>query len=250
MVYTITQLPENNYDLKNNGTTSVPIIKSGVISNTTDPILQMIQKINNDDNFASFTDANGNQILNGEDKFIKEMGMMHGLNTNFSHSNKWVGYFPIANVLGKKYSNLELNLTRVAIPQMVMGSTTTSFKGYTFEIPTKLIDSETKEIVVEYIVDEKWQNYKSFFKWCSATEGQLNKVADISDVKSVSMTDFLDCRIWLIDSFKNRIIDFVFENCWIKNFNELQLEANNPEEVHHSLTLAYSNFYIANGENK
>ena len=64
------------------------------------------------------------------------------------------------------------------------------------------------------------------------------------------MTDFLDCRIWLIDSFKNRIIDFVFENCWIKNFNELQLEANNPEEVHHSLILAYSNFYIANGENK
>jgi hypothetical protein len=54
---------------------------------------------------------------------------------------------------------------------MVMGSTTTSFKGYKFEIPTKLIDSETKEIVVEYIVDEKWQNYKSFFKWCSATEG-------------------------------------------------------------------------------
>lgn len=102
--------------MKNNGTTSVSIIKNGVISNTTDPILQMIQKINNDDNFASFTDANGNQILNGEDKFIKEMGMMHGLNTNFSHSNKWVGYFPIANVLGKKYSNLELNLTRVAIP--------------------------------------------------------------------------------------------------------------------------------------
>ena len=32
------------------------------------------------------------------------------------------------------------------------------------------------------------------------------------------MSDLIDCRIWLIDSFKNRIIDFVFENCWIKNF--------------------------------
>jgi hypothetical protein len=41
---------------------------------------------------------------------------MQGLNTNFSHSNKWVGYFPLANVLGRKYSNLELNLTRFSIP--------------------------------------------------------------------------------------------------------------------------------------
>jgi len=81
---------------------------------------------------------------------------MQGLNTNFSHSNKWVGYFPLANVLGKKYNNLELNLTRFSIPQMVMGSTTTSFKGYTYEFPTHLLDAETKEIVIEYIVDEKW----------------------------------------------------------------------------------------------
>ena len=175
---------------------------------------------------------------------------MQGLNTNFSHSNKWVGYFPLANVLGKKYNNLELNLTRISIPQMVMGSTTTSFKGYTYEMPTHLLDSDTKEIVIEYIIDEKWQNYKSFFKWCSATEGQLNSVVDTSDVQNISVKDFVDCRIWLIDSFKNRIIDFVFENCWIKNFQNLDLEASNPEEVHHTITLAYSNFYIDNSEKK
>ena len=161
-----------------------------------------------------------------------------------------MGYFPLANVLGKKYSNLELNLTRFSIPQMVMGSTTTSFKGYQFEIPTKVLDAETKEITLEYIVDEKWQNYKALFQWCSASEGQLNKVTDTSDIETVAMTDFIDCRIWLIDSFKNRIIDFVFENCWIKNFQDLSLEANNPEEVHHTVTLAYSNFFIDNSERK
>jgi len=64
------------------------------------------------------------------------------------------------------------------------------------------------------------------------------------------MTDFIDCRIWLLDSFKNRIIDFVFENCWIKSFQDLSLEANNPGEVPHTITLAYSNFYIDDAKNK
>lgn len=175
---------------------------------------------------------------------------MQGLNTNFSHSNKWVGYFPLANVLGKKYTNLELNLTRFAIPQIVMGSTTTSFKGYSVELPTKVLDADSKEIVLEYIVDEKWQNYKALYKWCSATEGQVNRMTDVSDVSRIALTDFVDCRIWLIDSFKNRIIDFVFENCWVRSFQELSLEADNPDEVHHTVTLAYSNFYIDNGDGK
>lgn len=76
----------------------------------------MIHKINEDDGLGSVSDSDGTNILEGEDKYLAELGAMHGLNTNFSHSNKWVGYFPVANVLGKKYSNLELNLTRFSIP--------------------------------------------------------------------------------------------------------------------------------------
>lgn len=60
------------------------------------------------------------------------------------------------------------------------------------------------------------------------------------------MSDLIDVRIWLLDSFKNRIIDFVFENAWIKTFQNLSLAADNPDEVHHTITLAYSNFYIEN----
>lgn len=127
-----------------------------------------------------------------------------------------------------------------------MGSTTTTFKGYSYEFPTKVIDAETKQIDLEYIIDEKWANYKALFKWCSSTEGQINKVIDTSDVQTIAMSDLIDVRIWLLDSFKNRIIDFVFENAWIKTFQNLSLAADNPDEVHHTITLAYSNFYIEN----
>jgi len=86
------------------------------IPNTTDPILLALDEINREDGNGTITDGEGNEILVGMDKYLQELGLMQGLNTNFSHSNKWIGYFPLANALGKKYSNLELNLTRFSIP--------------------------------------------------------------------------------------------------------------------------------------
>lgn len=81
---------------------------------------------------------------------------LNGLNVSYAVSNKWVGYIPISNVLGREYSNLELNLTTFTIPQMTCGSATVSFKNYSMEVPDKTIDSETKEITIEYIIDDKW----------------------------------------------------------------------------------------------
>ena len=47
------------------------------------------------------------------------------------------------NVLGKKYTGLELHITRFSLPQMVMGSTTASYKGYTKETPTKVMNYQS-----------------------------------------------------------------------------------------------------------
>lgn len=169
---------------------------------------------------------------------------MNGLNTEFAHGNRWIGYVPIQNVLGKNYSNIELNLTRFSIPQIQMGSTDTSFKSYQYKIPTKVMDAGSKEITFEYIIDEKWQNYKSLYTWMTNLEGNINKV-DNGIIENPTSKDTLDVRVWLIDNFKNRIIDFVFCNSWILTFQDLNLETNNPHEVHHSFTMVYSNFYIA-----
>jgi hypothetical protein len=168
---------------------------------------------------------------------------MNGLNTGFAIKNKWIGYFPLANVLGKGYSNLELNVCRFNLPQMICGSTTVSYKAYSMEVPTKVIDAETKEITIEYIVDEKWQNYKALYLFASQT-GIINPISpEVVDPPGVG--NMIDCRIWLIDHFKNRIIDFVFKNAWIKVFQDLECDYASADEVHHSVTLAYSNFTIA-----
>lgn len=39
-----------------------------------------------------------------------------GLNTNLANSNHWVAYLPIESVLGPKYNDLELHITRFSLP--------------------------------------------------------------------------------------------------------------------------------------
>jgi hypothetical protein len=100
---------------------------------------------------------------------------------------------------------------------MEMGSTSTSFKGYEYFKPTKVMDGGSKEINFDYIVDAKWTNYKSLYAWMSGLEGNINEVYKTSD-RGISSKDTLDVRVWLIDSFKNRILDLCFYDAWIRVF--------------------------------
>lgn len=87
-----------------------------------------------------------------------------------------------------------------------MGSTSVSFKGYQKEVPTKVLNSETKELTLEYLVDDKWTNYAALFKWMSGIYGTLNPITNTSDISGINPTDYIPLRIYLIDNFKKKII--------------------------------------------
>ena len=169
---------------------------------------------------------------------------MMGLNTNLANSNKWIAYFPLEDNLGKKYSNLQLHLVRFSLPQMVMSSSMVPYKGYQKEIPLKVMNSETKELTLEYLVDQNWNNYKCLFKWMSGIYGTINPTINTSDINGINPTDYVPLRIYLLDNYKKKVIQFYFQNCWIKTFNDLALEASNPEEITHSFTVSYDNYTI------
>jgi len=183
---------------------------------------------------------------------------LEGLNTNYAIQNKWVMYIPLENALGKKYKNLELNLTRFTIPQMNIGSTSVPYKGYTYEFPTGLINAESREITINYIIDESWNAYRSLYIWAAnignivpttATAIQRSiETGSTAGLAEFDATNLLNCRIWLINNYKKRIIDFIFHDCWIKNFSDLALDYANAQEVQHSFTMAYSFFEIADAE--
>lgn len=171
---------------------------------------------------------------------------MMGLNTNLANSNKWVAYFPIQSILGTKYNDIELHLTRFSLPQMEMGSTSVSYKGYTKYMPTKIMNPDTKELTLEYLIDEKWHNYKSLYLWMNSTEGNINKTVKDETIAPITPNMYLPLRIYLLDNFKRKVIQFLFENCWIKMFNDVALEANNPGQVNASFTCCYDRFSIEN----
>ena len=169
-----------------------------------------------------------------------------GVATNLAASNKWIAYFPLESNLGKEYSDLQLHLTRFSLPQLEMGSTEVSFRGYSKSIPTKVLNASTKELTLEYIVDADWKNYKSLFNWMSGIYGTINPIDSNVSSDNINPSDYVPLRIYLLDNFKKKVIQFYFQNCWIKLFNDLALEANNPGEIHHSFTIVYDQYTIEN----
>lgn len=172
------------------------------------------------------------------------MPKLSGLNTNLTNSNKWYAYFPIESILGKKYGGLELHLVRFSLPQMEMSSMEVSYKGYTKTVPSKVMNPATKELTLTYLVDEYWQNYKALYLWMSATEGNINNVVAGENIHPISPSNYLPLRIYLLDSYKRKRVQFCFSNCWIKLFNDIALEQNNPGEVEASFTCVYDQFTI------
>ena len=172
-----------------------------------------------------------------------ESAQIFNMDVNYANENKWYAYYPIEDVLGKSYKNLNLHLTKFSIPQLMQSSITTSFKGYEKEMPGKVLLPSTKEVMLEYIVDANWSNYRSLYALISNINGTINPVSE-DEKKGILPSEYLPLRIYLLGPYKKKIIQFVFENTWIKIFNEISLDVNSPNEVHHSFTLVFSNYYI------
>lgn len=178
-----------------------------------------------------------------EDKLKKDASSIFNMDVNYANENKWFGTFQLEDILGKKYKNLNLHLTRFSIPQLIMSTSTVSFRGYEKEIPGKVLMPSSKEINIEYIVDSNWQNYRALYALVSNINGTLNPVS--TDEKTgILPSEYLPFRIYLLGPYKKKIIQFLFKDTWIKVFNDLSLDVNSPNEVHHSFTLSFDQYRI------
>ena len=163
---------------------------------------------------------------------------MSGLDTSMSIANQWVAYLPIEDTLGKRYQNLQLHLRQFSIPQIEMGSMEASFKGYTKTMPTKVLNAGTKELTLTYLVDENWQNYKSLWAWAQSPTGTINQLTD--DKKGgISASGLLTMRIYLLNNFLRKVVQFEYMDVWIRVFNDLQLDVTSQDVIEHSFTVCY-----------
>ena len=165
------------------------------------------------------------------------------MDVNYANENKWIAHIPIEDVLGKKYKNLNLHLTSFSIPQLMQSSITASFKGYEKEMPGKVLIPSTKEVRFEYIVDADWTNYRALYAFLSNINGTINPISD-DEKTGILPAEYLSIRVYLLSPYKKKIIQFVFENCWIKVFDEVSLNVNSAEPVKHSFTCVFDQYRI------
>ena len=87
----------------------------------------------------------------------------------------------------------------------MQGTTSVSFRGYSKEMPTKILNPETKEVTLEYIVDSDWSNYRSLYAFMSSINGTLNPVSN-DEKTGILPSEYLPLRIYLLGPYKKKII--------------------------------------------
>lgn len=107
-----------------------------------------------------------------------------------------------------------------------------------------VINPDTKELTLEYLVDSNWKNYKALYAWMSGGLGVINPVVETA--MTITPDKYIPLRIYLLDNFKHKVIQFKFSDCFITRFNDIALEAANSNEVTASVTFCYDEFMIEN----
>lgn len=169
--------------------------------------------------------------------------------STFAVANKWIANVPLSLVLGPSYGNIELSLASFTLPSVEMGSDTIAYRSIKVEVPTHTMQPETKEIVFNYYIHSDWSDYRALYNW-ALNEAPINKgtVTNSEEVFANGLYKVIDIRVQLINQMKQGIIGFVFKNCWLKQFADLQLTYANANEIQHSFTCAYTNFEIEDYE--
>lgn len=110
-------------------------------------------------------------------------------------------------------------------------------------MPGKVLIPSTKEIRFEYIVDADWSNYRALYAFLSNINGTINPISD-DEKTGILPAEYLPIRVYLLSPYKKKIIQFVFENCWIKVFDEVSLNVNSAEPVKHAFTCIFDQYRI------
>lgn len=171
----------------------------------------------------------------------------YGLDPNYAAENKWYLYLPMKTVLGNSSADLDLAINQFYLPGLEIGTVDTTFKGYTVTVPEpRLINANAKTMKFRYIVNDDWYNYCTLYTW-AAKLGILNNETDVNQTiqaaaNAEDTSKFLTARLYLLSPFKKKLVEFIFEYAFLKNFGEILLTYENSNPVTHDITLAY-NFY-------
>ena len=90
---------------------------------------------------------------------------------NFANATKWIFNIPIGRLFqienpdpNGQYLEYPLNCKSVSFPSFKIGTTKTSFMGYSFDVSTRQNLTE-KVITFEFLISNNWLQYMMLLKW-------------------------------------------------------------------------------------
>ena len=175
--------------------------------------------------------------------------MMSTNQLNYAVQNKWIADIPVSMIL-ENTGDISLNLTTFAIPAVDINAVTVNFKGTSIETPGSVVQASSKELTFNYIIDSNWANYKVLYKYVDQL-ARFTKIVKSEEYSTRGLGNTLykkfsiPITVYLLNEFKDRVMEFKYYNCWIKSFAELSMSYTDvPSEVTHSFTIAYSDFEL------
>lgn len=172
-----------------------------------------------------------------------------GIDPSYIAENKWWLYLPFKTVLGDAYPNLEQQVEQFYLPAVDVGSNDVYFKGYAASYPAnKLVNSSPKTLKFRYIIDADWYNYSCLYSW-AVKLGVLNLDSEVNKTTQTlahaeTTLKFMTCRLYLLSPFKQKIVEFIFDQCFLKNFGELLMTYQDSKPMTHDITFTYNYFKI------
>ena len=112
------------------------------------------------------------EVLSGttDDQFKRLLELPIG-EYNFANTTKWIFNIPIGHLFHVRNDNNDgqvleypLNCKSVSFPSFKIGSTKTSFMGYSFDVSTRQNLTE-KGITFEFLISNNWLQYMMLLKW-------------------------------------------------------------------------------------
>lgn len=206
---------------------------------------------------------------------------------NPANTTKWIFNLPLASLFNLKkesYKNgnildYPLNCKSVQFPEFKLGTTQVSFLNYSFDISTRQ-NLTQKVLTINFLLSENWLQYLMMLKWfelCDFTRYDQNREHTIeidvgNGVKRTIITDayqqwmnqtgqnpyystqgpVVNCNLFLLDNFMNRIATFNFEGCFLTSLKNVELDYSKIEgtELMATFTMSYYKYNLICNDEK
>ncbi len=169
-----------------------------------------------------------------------------GLNT--ATTNSWIAVIPYTILDPESGDEIEFNLTSFNFSGLIMAGAEIPRAGERFPVPSGSVETD-KIVTFRYKPDSEWMQYEFLFKWFDRISN--NKKLNHSDYNEYINGNMINVTVYLLNEFKKPKLKWTFNNCWLKEFGELDMpyDSTGGAGMDHGFSLQYMDYDFKRVEN-